>query len=158
MADGKQLTLRVGATPVDLGGASSSGNGRRVVLSADTRGHFVTNGSINDRAVQFMVDTGATTLAIGQAEAERIGLDYKGGQPVGMHTANGVVRGWLIRAGKVRVGDVTVHDVETVRFQRFDGMIRSLIKGVGRRRGSVRAPRRWSGAARERASTGRTAP
>ena len=90
MADGKQLTLRVGATPVDLGGASSPGSGRRVVLSADTRGHFVTNGSIND------------------------GLDYKGGQPVGMHTANGVVRGWLIRAGKVRVGDVTVHDVETV--------------------------------------------
>ena len=78
------------------------------------RGHFVTNGSINDRAVQFMVDTGATTLAIGQAEAERIELNYKGGQPVGMHTANGVVRGWLIRAGKVRVGDVTVHDVETV--------------------------------------------
>ncbi|MGP1426003.1 MAG: retropepsin-like aspartic protease family protein [Ottowia sp.] len=114
MADGKQLTLRVGATPVDLGGASSPGSGRRVVLSADTRDHFVTNGSINDRAVQFMVDTGATTLAIGQAEAERIGLDYKGGQPVGMHTANGVVRGWLIRAGKVRVGDVTVHDVETV--------------------------------------------
>ena len=110
LAGGKQLTLRVGATPVNVSGAGNS----RIVLTADARGHFVTGGSINGKTVEFMVDTGATALAIGHAEADRIGLDYQSGRPVGLRTANGVVRGWQIHVDKVRVGNVTVHNVETV--------------------------------------------
>ena len=110
LADGKQLTLRVGATPVNVSGAGNS----RIVLTADARGHFVTGGSINGKTVEFMVDTGATALAIGHAEADRIGLDYQSGRPVGLRTANGIVRGWQSHVDKVRVGNVTVHNVETV--------------------------------------------
>ena len=100
----------MGATPVNVSGAGNS----RIVLTADARGHFVTGGSINGKTVEFMVDTGATALAIGHAEADRIGLDYQSGRPVGLRTANGVVRGWQIHVDKVRVGNVTVHNVETV--------------------------------------------
>ena len=114
LVGGQQRTLRVGETPVNLGGADTPGAGRRIVLTADSRGHFVTPGSINNRPVQFIVDTGATTIAMGQAEADRLGLNYKNGQPVGMHTANGTVQGWLIHAATVRIGDVTVRDVETI--------------------------------------------
>lgn len=111
---GQRFTLRVGETPVNLGGPQTPGHGRRVVLTADSRGHFVTQGSINNRPVQFMVDTGATTVALGQAEAERLGLDYRRGRPVMMQTANGATRGWLLKVRTLRVGDVTAHEVETV--------------------------------------------
>ena len=111
LVDGKQLTLRVGATPVNVSGGAGN---HRIVLSADARGHFVTSGSINGQTVQFIVDTGATALAIGYAEADRLGLDYRSGRTVGLRTANGVVRGWQIHVDKVRVGNVTVHNVETV--------------------------------------------
>lgn len=88
--------------------------GDRVALTADARGHFVTAGSIEGKPVQFMVDTGATVVAIGQGEADRMRLDYKNGQPVRMATANGTTQGWLVKLRNVRIGDVTVYDVDAV--------------------------------------------
>lgn len=72
------------------------------------------NGSINGRAVQFMVDTGATAVAIGTSDAQRMGIDYQKGLPVRMSTANGVAQGWRVVLNSVRVGDVEIFDVEAV--------------------------------------------
>lgn len=109
---GKRQTLRVGAAPARVGGQSGGPNGRRIVLSAGSGGHFVTTGAINGRAVQFLVDTGATGVALSESDAGHIGLKYKDGRPIRLSTANGVVQGWLVRLGSVRIGDVQVHDVE----------------------------------------------
>ena len=84
------------------------------MLAGDSRGHFVSQGQINGRAMQFMVDTGATTVAIGQPDAERMGLNYKKGQPVRMSTANGVTQGWRLRLDTVRIGDVQVYGIDAV--------------------------------------------
>ena len=65
--------------------------GRRVVLMADARGHFINTGMINGTRMQYMVDTGASTVAIGKPDADRMGLQYTKGQAVQMSTANGVV-------------------------------------------------------------------
>ncbi len=111
--DGQRITLRVGESPASVGGAMRTG-GDRVALTADARGHFVTTGSIEGKPVQFMVDTGATVVAIGQGEADRMRLDYKSGQPVRMATANGTTQGWLVKLRNVRIGDVTVYDVDAV--------------------------------------------
>lgn len=111
--DGQRITLRVGESPASVGGAMRTG-GDRVALTADARGHFVTTGSIDGKPVQFMVDTGATVVAIGQGEADRMRLDYKNGQPVRMATANGTTQGWLVKLRNVRIGDVTVYDVDAV--------------------------------------------
>lgn len=111
---GQRQTLRVGAAPVNVGGAAMAGTGSKIVLSADTDGHFVTQGTINSRAVQFLVDTGATTIGIGITDAERLRLDYKSGEPVQVGTANGLARGWRIRLGSVRVNDVEVREVDAV--------------------------------------------
>lgn len=111
--DGQRVTLRVGESPASVGGAMRTG-GDRVALTADARGHFVTTGSIEGKPVQFMVDTGATVVAIGQGEADRMRLDYKSGQPVRMATANGTTQGWLVKLRNVRIGDVTVYDVDAV--------------------------------------------
>ncbi|MDO5693174.1 MAG: TIGR02281 family clan AA aspartic protease [Pseudomonadota bacterium] len=113
LIDGHKATLRVGEVPASVGRAAPGGNDR-VSLTADRQGHFFTQGNINNRPVQFMVDTGASAIAIGQAEADRLGLNYRRGQPVMMNTANGATRGWLFKLSSVRVGDVTVYEVDAV--------------------------------------------
>ncbi|MBP9955296.1 MAG: retroviral-like aspartic protease family protein [Ottowia sp.] len=113
LIDGRRHTLRVGEAPASVGSAAPSGSDR-VALTADGRGHFLTPGSINNRPVQFMVDTGASTIAIGQAEADRLGLNYKAGRQVMMNTANGSAPGWLLKLNTVRVGDVTAYDIDAV--------------------------------------------
>ena len=112
---GKRRTLRVGEAPVSLGArAGASGRGSRIVLTESGGGHFMTPGQINGRAVQFMVDTGATSIAMSAQDAERAGISYKNGQPVQMSTANGTAQGFRIRLNSVRVADVEVFDVEAV--------------------------------------------
>ena len=108
---GTRRTLHLGEAPVSVG---SKSGGRRVVLIADSRGHFVNSGTINGRIMQFMVDTGASTVAIGRPDADRMGLNYQGGQPVRMNTANGVAQGWRMKLDSVRIGDVEVFGVEAI--------------------------------------------
>ena len=113
--DGQVQVLRLGATPVAVGGtARQDGGGREIVLAAGPGGHFTGTGRINGRAVQFMVDTGATSVAIGQAEADRIGLDYRKGQRGMSSTANGMVPVHLVTLSAVHVGEVMVSNVPAV--------------------------------------------
>lgn len=111
--DGKRLTLRMD-TPVSIGGGSGTGTGNRIVLPADSRGHFMTQGIINGATVSFMLDTGATAVSMSTADATRIGVDFSKGQRVQMSTANGVAQGWRLRLQSVRVGDVEVYDIDAI--------------------------------------------
>ncbi len=110
--DGKHSTLRVGDAPVSVG--QRSGMGQRIVLAGDSRGHFIQQGLINGRVMQFMVDTGATTVAIGKPDADRMGLKYQAGQPVMINTANGSAQGWRLRLDSVRIGEVEVTQVDAI--------------------------------------------
>ena len=110
---GKRHTLRVGDAPASVGGSGPRG-GNRIVLTAGSGGHFFSQGAINGRAVQFMVDTGATAVSIGLPDARRLGVPYESGQRIQMGTANGVVPAWLVRLDSVRVGDVQVFGVEGI--------------------------------------------
>ena len=112
--DGKRNTLRVGEAPVNMGASKTGGKGNRIVLVAGTGGHFMTAGQINGKAVHFMVDTGATSVAMGAQDAERTGINFRAGQPVMMSTANGNVQGYRIRLDSVRVGDVEVFGIDAV--------------------------------------------
>ena len=115
MVGGKRLNMRVGDAPASVGeqvGSKSSGS--KIVLTAGDGGHFLTAGSINGKSVQFMVDTGATAVAMGAAEAKRMGIDYTAGKPVRMSTANGATIGYLLTLSSVRIGDVEVQNVEAI--------------------------------------------
>ncbi|WP_418145782.1 TIGR02281 family clan AA aspartic protease [Variovorax paradoxus] len=111
--DGKRVNLRMD-TPVSIGGGGGTGGGSRIVLPADSRGHFMTQGAINGRPVTFMLDTGATSIALSADDAQRIGLDYSKGQRIQMSTANGVSSGYKLRLQSVRVGDVEVYDIDAI--------------------------------------------
>jgi aspartyl protease family protein len=111
---GQRQRLVLGATPSNLGGNAPSGGGSRIVLPMGSGGHFTTAGSINGRPVVFMVDTGASMVAIGQREAGRIGLRYQDA-PRGMaQTANGPVPVHQVRLSSVRIGEVQVYEVDAV--------------------------------------------
>ncbi len=111
---GKRVTLRVGDAPVSMAGSAGGGRGTRIVLTAGTGGHFMTPGQINGKAVQFMVDTGATSIAMSSADAERAGINFRNGQAVNMSTANGVTQAFRVKLNSVRIGDVEVFDVDAV--------------------------------------------
>ncbi len=111
---GVRQTLRLGEGPVSAENASPGGDARRIVLHAGSNGHFRAQGQINGRAVTFMVDTGASAVGISAADAERIGLNYRAGQPVQMNTANGSVMGWLVKLDTVRLGSVEIYHVDAI--------------------------------------------
>ena len=112
---GERQTLRVGEAPVSVGSSGApAGSGKRIVLTADGQGHFMPQGTINGRSVQFMVDTGATTVALGESEAKRIGLPYLKGLRVMIGTANGSTVGYQLKLASIRVGDVVAYDVTAV--------------------------------------------
>lgn len=111
---GRRIELRIGAAPVSLASAVQDGNGTRIIMTAERGGHFLTGGTINGRTVQFLVDTGATLVAMGPADAERIGIKYKAAPRAMVHTANGTVAVHRVMLDTIRVGDVEVYGVEAV--------------------------------------------
>ncbi|MEK8050204.1 retropepsin-like aspartic protease [Ideonella sp. DXS22W] len=109
---GQRQLLRLGASPAQVGiGASTPSVGNVIVLPASEGGHFVATGTINGRTVQFTVDTGATTVALSQSEANRIGLDWKSGQRGQSMTANGLVPVHSLTLSSVKIAGVEVMNV-----------------------------------------------
>jgi len=115
-ADRRGAVVQVGGVKrtlplVSYRGPTREGAGDTITLRADKAGHFLAEGSINGRRVVFLVDTGATTVAISRPDAERLGIDYRSGQPVLSETANGIGRGWRVTLDSVAIGGTTVHNV-----------------------------------------------
>ncbi|MBH9552797.1 retropepsin-like aspartic protease family protein [Inhella gelatinilytica] len=109
--DGQRQLLRLGALPVSQGTTSSQ---QKIVLGADEDGHFTGIGMINGQTMRFMIDTGATAVAIGVNDAQRMGLRYRNGRQVWVQTANGRVPGHVLTLDRVRIGDVEVPGVEAI--------------------------------------------
>jgi aspartyl protease family protein len=107
--DGKKRVLRVGQNVA----AQASGAGpARIVLTADSRGHFLTNGTINGKAIRFLVDTGASLISLGAGDARRIGIDPSKGIRGIANTANGQTVVSRVTLDSVRIGDIVLHNVE----------------------------------------------
>ena len=107
--DGKKRVLRVGQNVASQGSGSGPA---KAVLTADSGGHFLTTGSINGTSVKFLVDTGASKVSLGASDARRIGLDPRKGEIGHTQTANGVVQVSRVKLNTVRVGDVTLNNVD----------------------------------------------
>lgn len=112
--NGRRQVLPLGGAQVSLGGAGGGGGGTQIVIAAGSGGHFVSDGAINGKMVRFLVDTGATSVSMSEAEAKRLGIDYSRGQAGLARTANGTVTAHRVRLASVRVGDVTIYDVEAI--------------------------------------------
>jgi aspartyl protease family protein len=82
-----------------------------LVLYSDTQGMFHTSGRINGTTVRFVVDTGATTVALSGAMARRIGLNYQEGEMGFAQTASGVARSYGITLDRIQIGAITMRYV-----------------------------------------------
>ncbi len=108
--EGRRQTLKIGS---HVSAAPSPHSGaQRVTLTADAQGHFLTVGTIDGVTVRFLVDTGATTIAMGVDVARRIGIDYLNGRTGYASTANGTVKVHRVRLNSVRIGDIALTNVE----------------------------------------------
>lgn len=113
-AHGKQHSLRVGGSPARLGAAQAPASAREIVLAAGPGGHFTTLGAVNGKPARFLVDTGATLVALGRDEAVRMGVDLSNARVGVSQTANGPVPVQIVTLNTVRVGDVEITQVGAV--------------------------------------------
>lgn len=111
-----QRELRMGMGS-DTGGIAPRESGGSVEIAMNAHGQFITNGMINGRVVEMLVDTGANSVSMTSEDARRLGIDYRvEGKPGRSATAGGVVRSWLVMLKSVQVGPIEVKNVEaTVR-------------------------------------------
>ncbi len=86
--------------------------GATITIAPDAQGMYPVAGSINGFQVSFLVDTGATYIALNRPTALRIGLNYKlDGTLSQSTTASGIVPVWLVKLDRVRLGDIELRDV-----------------------------------------------
>ncbi len=84
-----------------------------VKIWADRTGSYATTGSINGQMVHFLVDTGATSIAMNEVVAKRLGIDYRYiGKPMMAATASGYTTGYSIKLDSVKVGNIQLNNVE----------------------------------------------
>jgi aspartyl protease family protein len=98
-------------------------------LDSGRNGHFVTAARINNRGVDVLVDTGASSVALSYEDAERVGLkpgtlDFN----VPVQTANGVSKAARVVLRKVEIDTVRVSDVEGMVLQK--GALRGTLLGM----------------------------
>jgi len=120
-ADSKGAVLRVDGVERNyvLSRELSSGfaepERRQLSIAQGQGGHYWIAGSINGQPVQFLVDTGATAVAINENQARRLGIDYRvNGRQIVVGTASGTAKAWQVNLNSVKVGAIDVLGVEAV--------------------------------------------
>ena len=93
-----------------------------VVLEQDRNGHYEAEGQINGQAVTFLVDTGATDVALPESVARALGLDF--GPRVQVMTAAGPADAWMTRLDEVTVGGIRRRNVRaSITSGEFNGVL-----------------------------------
>lgn len=111
-----QMTSRAPAPAAVASREPAPAKAERVLtVNADYRGHYLVHPSIDNYRVKMMVDTGASLIVLTDADARALGIrPDRSAYSVGLGTANGVVRGAKTMLREVRLGDISVRDVEAV--------------------------------------------
>ncbi|MCL5975571.1 MAG: retroviral-like aspartic protease family protein [Gammaproteobacteria bacterium] len=97
-----------------VGGVYSAPVEMPVVSIWPTNGMYLASGSVNGYTIDFMVDTGATVIAINGETAKRLGVDYLGANQIGVRTASGVELAYSIQLQTVQLGDISLDNVDAV--------------------------------------------
>lgn len=95
-----------------VGGSYQAAKSRVVRIASQQGGHHWVRGQINGRNIDFLVDTGASVIAMNLSTAKRLGIDYQNGQPGYINTANGVTEMRMVNLAKVTVGSITHYNVQ----------------------------------------------
>jgi len=113
MVEGKRQTLKMGQA-VSLAASTGPVTNDPVSLYADNNGHFYGKLNINGASLKYVVDTGATTVAMNSGDAKFAKIDYEKGEKVTISTANGEVGGYLVKLNTLKIGTIVLNDIDTV--------------------------------------------
>ena len=109
--EGRRQVLRLGGGRYGGGPAAENPSAK---LYADGDGHFVSDGTINGTHVRFLVDTGATAVAMNRNDAARLGISFRGEPRERASTAGGTIVVYRVKLDTMRVGGIELHNIEAV--------------------------------------------
>ena len=110
LIEGKTKQLGMGQA-ASVGGSAASAS-QSVTLYANTEGHFISDCQINGATLKFLLDTGATSVALNSGDAKFANIDYKRGTPVLISTASGQVNGYRVSIANLKIGSLTLSQVD----------------------------------------------
>ena len=111
LVEGKKQTLKMGQAASVAGSAGPAANDP-VSLYADQAGHFLGNLTINGASLKYLVDTGATTVALNSGDAKFAKIDYEKGEKGLSSTAGGVVQIYRIKLNTLKIGTIVLNNVD----------------------------------------------
>jgi aspartyl protease family protein len=79
-----------------------------------TNGMYQATGNVNGYSVDFLVDTGASSVALNAATAQRLGIDFYRGDRVNIRTASGAGIGYRVQLDTVQLGEIKLYNVAAV--------------------------------------------
>jgi aspartyl protease family protein len=99
----------------DAAVASNPADAGSMVLSPDGHGHFHVDGRVDARPMNFIIDTGASMIALTARDAATLGIhpgfnDYT----ITVQTANGTVRAAPVTLDRVEIGSIAIRDVSAI--------------------------------------------
>lgn len=115
IADKMTATPAMAKTAVAPAQTTANAAVRSLSIARDGRGHFQTEGRIDGQRIGFMVDTGASVIALNEKSAAQFGLrPARGDYNATVTTANGTIKAARTRIPLVQVGELTVRDVDAM--------------------------------------------
>lgn len=111
MFEGKRQTYHLGD---QINADYGPGPKQATVTLWPNKGMYKTAGSINGYSVDFLVDTGASAVAMNAETANRLGIDYQKGRQVGVRTASGRGLAYKVTLDSVQVGDISLNNIDAV--------------------------------------------
>jgi aspartyl protease family protein len=116
--DGKRVFLDVGGvrqqfslTKQMTGSYKKPSTKKTVRIASQDGGHYWVRGVVNGFPVDFVVDTGATSISMNSSVAKRLGVDYRNGRIVQVSTANGLSEAAMVNLKKVSIGEITQYNI-----------------------------------------------
>lgn len=109
--NGKQQTFQLGNR---ISSNFSAAPAQPQVSLWPNNGMYLTTGTVNGYSVDFLVDTGATSIALNAATAKRLGIDFYRGQQVGIRTASGKGLAYRVMLDYVQLDEIKLYNIEAV--------------------------------------------
>ena len=98
-----------------IGGGYKEVQAREVLIRPDFRGNYMTDGFINGQRVDFLVDTGASSIALSESLAKRLGVDYKNDATITkVKTASEIVDAYQVKFDSVSIESIKLNNVEGI--------------------------------------------
>ena len=115
LADRMMPALAQASVPHSTIAMAAQAGGRSVAIPRDARGHFQTDGRIDGQRIGFMVDTGASVVALNERSAAQFGLRPRPAEYTAkVSTANGTIKAARTRLAMLDVGGLIVRDVDAL--------------------------------------------